>query len=161
MDCIVCGVTKSRTRLSDFTQSLSRVQLCDSMGHSTPGSPVLHYLLEFAQFMSIESLRLSKHLILCGPLLLLLSIFPSIRVFSNELALPVMWLKYWIFSFSISPFNEYSGLISFRFDWFDLLEVHGTFKSLLQHHNSKASFFGTQPSLWSNSHICTCLMEKP
>ena len=161
MDCIVCGVTKSRTRLSDFTQSLSRVQLCDSMGHSTPGSPVLHYLLEFAQFMSIESLRLSKHLILCGPLLLLLSIFPSIRVFSNELALPVMWLKYWIFSFSISPFNEYSGLISFRFDWFDLLKVQGTFKSLLQHDSPKASFFGTQPSLWSNSHICTCLMEKP
>ena len=122
--------------------------VCNPIDCSTPGFPVLHYLVEFAQ-------------IHVHPLLLLLSIFPSIRVFSNELALPVMWLKYWIFSFSISPFNEYSGLISFRFDWFDLLEVHGTFKSLLQHHNSKASFFGTQPSLWSNSHICTCLLEKP
>ena len=81
----------------------------------------------------------SKHLILCCPLLLLPSIFPSIRVFSNESALHIRWPKYWSFSFSISPSNEYSGLISFRMDWLDLLAVQGTHKSLLQHHSSKAS----------------------
>ena len=81
----------------------------------------------------------SNHLILCHPLLLLPSIFPSIRVFSNESGLQIRWLKYWSFSFSISPFNEYSGLISFRIDWLDLLAVQGTLKSLLQHHSSKAS----------------------
>ena len=81
----------------------------------------------------------SNHLILCRPLLPLPSIFPSIRVFSNESALRIGWPKYWSFSFSISPFNEYSGLISFRMDWFDLLAVQGTLKSLLQHHSSKAS----------------------
>ena len=80
-----------------------------------------------------------NHLILCHPLLLLPSIFPSIRVFSNELALPIRWPKYWSFSFSISPSNEYSGLISFRMDWLDLLVVQGTLKSLLQHYSSKAS----------------------
>ena len=79
------------------------------------------------------------HLILCHPLLLLPSIFPSIRVFSNESALRIRWPKYWSFSFSISPSNEYSGLISFRMDWLDLAAVHGNLKSLLQHHNSKAS----------------------
>ena len=81
----------------------------------------------------------SNHFILCHPLLLLTSIFPSVRVFSNEVALCIRWPKYWSFSFSISPFNEYSGLISFRIDWLDLLEVQGTLKSLLQHHRSKAS----------------------
>ena len=81
----------------------------------------------------------SNHLILCRPLLLLPSIFPSIRVFSNESALCIRWPKYWSYSFSISPSNEYSGLISFRIDWFDLLAVQGTLKSLLQHHSSKAS----------------------
>ena len=88
---------------------------------------------------SIESMMPSNYLILCRPLLLLPSIFPSIRVFSNELALCIRWPKYWSFSFSISPSNEYSGLISFRINWFDLLAVQGTLKSLLQHHNSKAS----------------------
>ena len=87
--------------------------------------------------MTNESVMLSNHLILCCPLLLLLSIFPSIRVFSSESALQIRWPKYW--SFSISPFNEYSGLISFRMDWLDLLAVQGSLKSLLQHHNSKAS----------------------
>ena len=82
----------------------------------------------------------SNHLILCQPLLLLPSIFPSIRVFSNELVLHIWWPKYWSFSFSISPSNEYSGLISFRMDWLDLLAIQGTLKSLLQHHSSKASF---------------------
>ena len=89
--------------------------------------------------MSIESVMPSNHLILCCPLLLLPSIFPSIRVFSNESLLCIRWPKYWNFSFSISPSNEYSGLISFRMDWLDLLVVQGTLKSLLQHHSAKAS----------------------
>src|SRR5574337_400696 len=89
--------------------------------------------------MSIKSMMPSNHLILCRPLLLLPSIFPSIRVFSSELALCIRWPKYWSFSFSISPFNEYSGLISFRMDWLDLLAVQRTLKGLLQHHSSKAS----------------------
>ena len=88
--------------------------------------------------MSIELVMPSNHLILCGPLLLLPSIFPRIRVFSNESVLRIRWPKYWSFSFSISPSNEYSGLISFRIDWFDLLAVKGPLKSLLQHHSSKA-----------------------
>ena len=89
--------------------------------------------------MSIELMMPSNHLILCHPLLLQPSIFPSIRVFSNESALHIRWPKYWSFSFSISPSNEYSGLISFRINWFDFLAVQGTLKSLLQHHSSKAS----------------------
>ena len=91
------------------------------------------------KLMSIESVMPSKHLILCHPHLLLPSIFPSIRVFSNESVLRIRWPKYWSFSFSISPFNEYSGLISFRIEWLDLLAFQGTLKSLLQHHSSKAS----------------------
>ena len=91
------------------------------------------------KLMSIESVMPSNHLILCCPFLLLPSIFPSIRVFSNESVLHIRWPKYWSFSFSISPSNTYSGLISFRMDWFDLLAVQGTLKSLLQHHSSKAS----------------------
>ena len=91
------------------------------------------------KLMSIESVMLSNHLILCRPLLLLPSIFPSIRVFSNQSAFCIRGPKYWNFSFSISPSNEYSGLISFRIDWFDLLAVQGTLRSLLQHHSSKAS----------------------
>ena len=93
------------------------------------------------KLMSTESVMPSNHLILCCPLLLPPSIFPSIRVFSNELVLCIMWLYYWSFSFNISPFNEYSGLISFRVDWLDLLAVQGTLKSLLQHHSSKTSVF--------------------
>ena len=89
--------------------------------------------------MSIELVMPSKYLILCHPLLLLPSIFPSIRVFSNESALRIRWPKYWNFSFNISPSNEHPGLISFRMDWLDLLAVQGTLKSLLQHHSSKAS----------------------
>ena len=97
---------------------------------------------------------LSNHLILCWPLLLLPSVFPSIRGFSNESALCIRWPKYWSlsFSFSISPSNECLGLVSFRVDWFTLLAVQGTLESLLQHHSSKASIFGAQPSLWSSSH---------
>ena len=89
--------------------------------------------------MSIKSVMPSRHLILCHPLLFLPSIFPSIRVFSNESVLRIRWPKYWSFGFNISPSNEHSGLISFRMDWFDLLAVQGTLKSLLQHHSSKAS----------------------
>ena len=107
------------------------VMSCDSMDCSTPGFPVLHYLLEFAQ-THVESLMPSNQLILCCPLLLLPSIFPSIRVFSNESALCIRWPEYW--SFSHSPSNEYSGLISFRVDWFNVA-VQGTLKSLLQHHS--------------------------
>ena len=107
------------------------------------------------KLMSIESVMPSSHLILCHPLLLLPSIFPSIRVFSNESVLCIRWPKYWSFSFSISPSNECSGLISFRMDWLDLLAVQGTFQSLLQHHSSKHQLFSAQLSLWSNSHIPT------
>ena len=91
------------------------------------------------KFMSFESVMPSNHIIFCHPLLLLPSILPSIRVFSNESVLHIRWPKYWSFSFSISPSSEYSGLISFRMDWLDLLAVQGTLKSLLQHHSSKAS----------------------
>ena len=93
------------------------------------------------KLVSTESVMPSNHLILCCPLLLLPLIFPSIRIFSNESVLHIKWPKYWSFSFSISPSNEYSGPISFRMDWLDLLAVQGTLKSLLQHHSSKASFF--------------------
>ena len=107
--------------------------LCDPMDCSTPGLPVHH------QLMSIESVMPSNHLILCCPLLSLPSIFPSIRVFSNESVLHMRWPKYWCFSFSISLSNEYSRLVSFRMDWLDLLSAQGTVKSLLQHYSSKAS----------------------
>ena len=121
-------------------QLLSRVQL-----FATPWSAAHQASLSITnsrslpKLMSIESVMPSNHLILCHPLLFLLSIFPSIRVFSNESAFHIKWSKYWSFSFSISPSNKYSGLISFMMDWLDLLAVQGTLKSLLQHHSSKAS----------------------
>ena len=108
------------------------------MDCSTPSLSVHHQLLDFTQ-TCIELVIPSNHLILCCLLLLLPPIFPSIRVFSNESALRIRWPKYWSFSFSISPYNEHPGLISFRMDWLDLLAVQGTLKSLLQHHSSKAS----------------------
>ena len=101
----------------------------------------------FLKLMSIKEVIPSNHLILCHPLLLLPSIFPSLKVFSSELALHIRWPKYWNFSFSISPSNEYSGLISFRIDWLDVLKVQGTFKSLLQHHSSRASI------LWHSAFL--------
>ena len=104
-----------------------------------PGFPVHHHYQSLLKLISIESVMPPNHLILCHPLLLLPSIFPSIRVFSNESALRSRWPKYWSFSFSISPSNEHPGLISFRTDWLNLLAVQGTLKSLLQHHSSKAS----------------------
>ena len=109
------------------------------MNCSTPGLLVHHQLLEFTQLMSIESVMPSNHLILYRPLLLLPSVFPNIRVFSNESALCIRWPKDWSFSFNISPSNEHPGLISFRMGWLDLLAVQGTLKSLLQHHSWKAS----------------------
>ena len=102
-----------------------------------PGTSAFHYFPEFAQFVSIESVMPSNHFI-CPYLLFLPSIFPSIQVLSSESALRTGWPKYWSFNFSISPPNEYSGLISFRIDWCDFLDVQGTLKSLLQHHNLKA-----------------------
>ena len=121
-------------------QSLNRVQL-----FVTPWTAACQASLSITnsqsllKLMSVESVMPSNHFILCCPLLLLPSIFPSIRVFSNESALRIRWPKYWSFSFSISPSNEYSGLISFRMDWLDFLSVQGILKSLLQHHISKAS----------------------
>ena len=109
------------------------------MDCSTPGFPVHHQLPSRLKLMSIMLVMPSNHLILCHPLPLPPSIFPSIRVFSNESVLHIRWPKYWSFNFSISPSSEYSGLISFRMDWLDLLAVQGTLKSLLQHHSSKAS----------------------
>ena len=135
--------------------------LCDPMNCSTPGLPVHHQLPEFTQTHVHWVGDAIQPFILCRPFLFLPSIFPSIRVFSNELALCIRWPKCWRFSFSISPSNEYSGLISFRIDWFDLLAVQETLKSFLQHHNLKHQFFSDQPSLWSTSHICTWLLEKP
>ena len=154
MDCLVHGVAKSQTRLSEFhfhfnqyikmnfdfiscqfssvAQSCST--LCDPMDCSMPGFPVHHQLLELAQTHVIESVMPSNHLILCSPLLLLPSIFAGIRVFSNESALCIRQPKYWSFS-------EYSGLISLRIDWFELLALQGILKSLLQHHSSRASIF--------------------
>ena len=118
----------SSVQFSSVTQSCPT--LCNPMDCTTPGLPVHHQLP-----MSMESVMPSNHLILCHPLLLLPLIFPSIRDFSNESVLYIRWPKYWSFSFSISLFNEYSGLSSFRMDWLDLLEVQGTLKSLLQHHS--------------------------
>ena len=110
------------------------------MNHSTPSLPIHYQLPESTQKkMFIEMVMPSNHLILCHPLLLLPSIFPSIRVFSYESALPIRWPKYWSFSTSVSPSNEHRGLISFRMDWLDLVAVQGTLKSLHQHHSLKAS----------------------
>ena len=132
--------TNRETKARSSVQSLSRVQL-----FVTPQTAAHQASLSITNSrspskpMSIESVMPSSHFILCRPPLLLLSIFPSIRVFSNESVFLIRWPKYWSFSFSISPSNEYSALISFRMDWLDLLAVQGTLKSLLQYHSSKAS----------------------
>ena len=123
------------------------------MDSRTPGFPVHHQLPEL-KLMSIESVMPSSHLILCRPFLLLPSIFPSIKVFSNESALRIRWPKYWSFNFSISPSNEYSRLIFFRFDWFHLFAVQGMLKSLLQHHSSKASILQC-------SSFCIVQLSRP
>ena len=125
-----------------------------------PGFPVFYHLPELTQTHTHwvgDAIQPSHPL--SPPFPLALNLF-WLRVFSSESALHMRWPKYWSFSFSISPSNESSGLISFRIDWFDLLSVQGTLKSLLQHHIQKHHFCGAQPSLWSNSHICTWLLEK-
>ena len=145
------------TTFCSVTKLYLLVNLWTAACQSPPSFTISRSLLKF---MSIELVMLSNHLILCHPLLLLPSTFFSIKVFSSESAFCIRWLKYWSFSFSISPFNEYSKLISFRIDRFDLLAVQGTLKSLLQLHNWKHQFFGTQPSMWSSFHICTWLLEN-
>ena len=121
-------------------QLLSRVQLFETpWAAACQASLSITNTWSLLKLMSIELVMSSNHLILYHPLLFLPSIFPSIRVFSNESVLGIKWPNYWIFSFSISPSNEYSGLISFRIDWFDLLAVQGTLKSFIQHHSSKSS----------------------
>ena len=144
-------------------QSLSHVWL-----FATPWTAAHQASLSFTnswsllKLMWIKSVMPSNPLILCCLLLLLPSIFPSIKVFSNESVFCVRWPKYWNFSFSISPSNEYLGLISFKIDWFDLLAVQGTLKSVLQHHSSKASIFPCSAFfLRSNPHIHTWLLGKP
>ena len=142
-------------------QSLSHFQLFVTPWTAACQSPLSSTVSwSLLKLMSIESGMLSNHLILCHPLLLLPSIFPSIRVFSNELALCIRWSNYWSFSFTISPSNEYSGLISFRVDWFDLLAVWGTLNNLLQHHSYKASTLRC-PAFLFTSHIRTWPLEKP
>ena len=125
------------TQFSSVAQSCPT--LCDPMDCSTQASLSITNSRSLLKLLSIESVMPSNYLILCCPLLLLPPIFPSIRVFSNESVLCIRWPKYWRFSFNISPFNKYSGLISFRMDWLDLLAVQGTLKSLFQDHSSKAS----------------------
>ena len=140
---ILIRIQQNRVNGSDLPHQFSSVTqlcptLCDPMNHSMPGFPVHYQLPELAQthvHQVGDALQTSYPL---PPLLLLSSVLPSVRVFSNELVLRIRWPKYWSFSFSISPSNEYSGLISFRIDWLDLLAVQGTLKSLLQHHSSKA-----------------------
>ena len=140
---------KCNNQFSSVPQLCPRI--CNPMDCSIPGFPVHKQLPELAQTSHqtdiIELMMPSNHLILCCPLLLLPSIFPSIRVFCNESALLIRWPKYWSFSFNISPSNEHPGLISFRMDCMDLLVVQGTLKSLLQHHSSKHQFFSAQLSL--------------
>ena len=135
--CIFTVVAKDSVQFSSVAQLF--LSLCNPMDCSTPGSLSFTVSQSLLKLMSIKSVMPSNHLILCRPLLLPPSIFPSFRVFSKELALCIRRPKYWSFSFSISPSNEFSGLISFRMDWLDLLAVQETLKSLLQHHSSKAS----------------------
>ena len=139
----VPGSKKSKTLLVQFSsvQSLSRVKNCDPWTVARQASLSIINSWSLLKLMSIELVMPSNHLILCHPLLLPPSVFPSIRVFSNESVLRIRWPEYWSFSFSISPSNECAGLISFRRDQLDLLAVQGTLKILLQHHSSKASIF--------------------
>ena len=143
-------------------QSLSRVQFFGTPWTAAHQASVsITNSRSLLKLMSIELVMPFSHLILCHPLLLLPSIFPSIRVFSYKSVLRIRWPKYWSLSFRVSPSNEHPGLTSFRMDWLDLLAVQGTLKSLLQHHSSsilhqlKHQFFGTQLSSQSNSHIHT------
>ena len=153
------GVTKSQAQLSDehfsSVQSLNHVWL-----FATPWTAAHQASVSITnsqsslKLMSFELVMPTNHLILCCPLVLLPSVFPSIRVFSNESVLHIRWPKYWSFSFSIRPSSEYSGLISFRMDWLDLLAVQGTLKSLLQHHSSKASILWCS-AFFTNTYLLT------
>ena len=160
--CGECSVCTWECVLFSSVQLLSRVWL-----FAIPWTAVRQASLSIAnsrnllKLTSIESVTPSNHFILFHPRRLLPSIFPSIRVFSNESVLPIRWPKYWSFSFSISPYNEYSGLISFRIDWFDLLAVRGLSRVFSNTTVQKHKFFSAQLSLWSNSHIHTWLLEKP
>ena len=146
----LCSFIEKKSNTCSVAQSC--LTLGNPMNCSTPDLSARHQLPEFTQPVSIESVMPSNHLILCHPLLLPPSVFPGMRVISNESVLRIRWLKYWSFSFSLRPSNEYSGMISFRMDWLNLLAVQGTLKSLLQHHSSKASvlwcsaFLIVQPS---------------
>ena len=134
-------------------QSLSRVWLFATLWIATcQDSLSITNSWSLLKLMSIESVMPSNHLILCCPLLLLPLIFPSIRVFSNESVHHIRWLKYWSFSFSISPSKEYLGLVSFRMDWLELLAVQGTLKSGLQHHSSKASILNAEEEFNFHNH---------
>ena len=176
----VCGMGPGKEYRSFLIEDMLEISLCteysiavvvQSLNHvplfTTPWTAAYQAFLSFTisqsllKIKSIESIMPSNHLILCHPLLPLLSIFPSIRVFYSELALYIRWPKYWSFSFSISPSNEYSELVSFRIDWFYLLAVQGTLKVFSSTTVQKHQFFSAQPSLWSSSHIHTWLLEKP
>ena len=158
-ESIIVDVLHS-VQFSSF-QSLSHVWLFATPWTATrQTSPSITNSWSLLKLISIKLMMPSNHLILCHPLLLLPSIFHSIRVFSSESGLCIQWPKDWSFSFNINPSSEYSGLIFFRMDWLDFSAVQGTLKSLLQHHIEKHQFFGTQLSLWSSSHIHTRLLEK-
>ena len=147
---LIFTISEFHHSLVVVAQSLSNVRLFATpwtVAHQTYLSLTISWSLH--KLMSIELVISSNHLILCWPLLLLPSIFPSLRVFSNESVLPIRWAKYWSSSFSISPSNEYSGLISFQVDWLDLLAVQGTLKSVLQHHNFKSINSSTFSLLYS------------
>ena len=152
--CVCVCVYLSAISISSL-QSLSRVRL-----FVTPWTAARQASLSITnsqtllKLMSIESVMPSNHLILCHPRLLLPSVFPSMRIFSNESALCIRWPKYWSFSFNISPSNEYSELISFKIDWLDLLAVQGTLKRLLQHHSSKASILRRCREKYQKPQIC-------
>ena len=157
-------MTETNTIQFSSIQPLSRVQLFGIPWTATcQASLSITNSWSLLKLMLIELMMPSSHLFLCRPLLLLPSIFPSIRVFSNESALCIRWPKYWSFSFSISPFDEYSGLISSRMDWLDILAVRGTLKSLLQHHSAKASilrrsaFFTVQ---LSHPYMCKEISQR-
>ena len=155
------GTALTSINIVVVVQLVSRVLLFVTLQTAVCQAPLASTIFPtLLKFMSTELVMPSNHLTLCSSLHLLPWIFPSIRVFFSESALSIRWPKYW--SFSISPFNQYSGFISFRISWLDLLAVQVTLKSLLQHHCSKKhKFFVTQLSLWSNSHIHTWLLEKP
>ena len=158
----ICFNMKEGKRWCGEESCCSAAQSCatpwDPMDCSTPGFPVFHHLPELAQ--THQLMMPSNHLILCHPHFLLPQSFPASRSFPMS-QLCVRWPKYWSFSFSTSPSYEYSGLISFRIDWFDLLAVQGSLKSLLQHHSLKASILQHPGFLWFSFHSHTWLLEKP